>query len=162
VISRPTFLLCSGLLCVATLLGCPPTPPEPPPTPPPSTTTTTTTTTTLPEDSICLDNLAPTEGPAGNYVPAVWRPPTHLETLIEIRDTVGGCDPDSPYEKIANVALRLRRDYDLCAVWKEEGVLVQAADGLFEEYYPVTIPTGCFATRDRMYKGVLAWIGAAR
>lgn len=156
--NRATFLLCGGLLCGATLLGltsgCPnPPPPSPPPV--------TTTTTTVPSpDDPCVDLVAPLPGPLGDYAPAVWRAPEHLEDLIDLRDTVGGCDPDDPYGKLENTSLRLRRDYGLCSVWKEETLLIQRSDDpyLFEEYYAVNLRTGCFATRDRMYKGVLAWI----
>lgn len=153
--NRPTFLLCAGLLCGAALLGfgCGP---APAPTPPPTTTTTTLAPT---PDPLCF---APVPGPAGDYVPAVWRAPEHLETLIALRDAVGGCSPADPFGKLLNTQLRLQRDYHLCVgIHEGEALLIQESDGLYGQYYAVTMPTGCFATRDRMFKGVLAWIGAA-
>lgn len=146
-IDRATFLLCAGLLCGAALLGCPSQPPPPP----------------APTPELCLDGFAPVSGPDGDYVPAVWRAPEHLETLIALRDLVGGCSPTDPYGKLENTALRLRRDYGLCVgIHEGEALLIQESDGLFGQYYVVNMRTGCFATRDRMFKGVLAFIGAAQ
>lgn len=147
-----TFLLAGGLLCGAAVIGCPR--PTPTPTPPPPTTTTT----TMP--SLCY---APVPGKDGDYVPAIWRESEHLETVIALRDEVGGCSPDDPYAKLLNTALRLRRDYKLCVgIHEGEALLIEGSDNLYEQIYAVNMRTGCFATRDRMYKGVLAWIGAAK
>jgi hypothetical protein len=99
---------------------------------------------------------APKETPDFEYKGVPTLPPQYLDQIIAIRDAVGGCNKQNPYAKIEDMARRLR-DSGLCAAAKDEEVVIQRSDKLYDAYYVVTIPTGCFATKDRMYKGTLSF-----
>jgi hypothetical protein len=126
-------------------VGCEPVPPQPPPP-------TTTTTTLYPA---CY---APVPGPAGDYVPAPWQAPRHLQAVLDAEARIGaGCWPHEEDIPLEFLAVELRTA-GLCAVRNEDRVLVSRPDGLYEEHHVIAYTTGCWAKYP--YRGILRWDGA--
>jgi hypothetical protein len=107
---------------------------------------------------------APVPGPAGDYVPAVWQPSELLPTVLEARrivtrETGQSCWLGTETVGIEHVA-RVLRSQGFCAVAHEDRVLVQRTNMLYEEHHVIAYTNGCWSGNP--YKGVLAFIGAAK